>query len=241
MAAERAGKQGMIFDYGGTLDSRGEHWSHVIRRGYKAAGLELDDEVFRRAYVHGERTLAKERHILPHHTFRELMEIKVAIELEALVADGAVEASAAAAAAGIISGYCYESARRCVRESEATLRRFKEAGVPMVLVSNFYGNIHAVLDDFGIGGYFGSVIESAVVGVRKPDPRIFSLGVEALEMEARNVVVVGDSYRKDILPALQTGCRAFWLRGEGWDDSESSILYPDSVQNLGQVADVLLT
>ena len=55
---------------------------------------------------------------------------------------------------------------------------------PLVLVSNFYGNVETVLKDFGIDTYFKEIIESAVVGVSKPDPKIFSLGVEALGLPA---------------------------------------------------------
>ena len=42
-----------------------------------------------------------------------------------------------------------------------------------ILVSNFYGNVNAVLRQFGLDGCFSEVIESAVVGVRKPDPEIW--------------------------------------------------------------------
>ena len=66
----------------------------------------------------------------------------------------------------------------------------------MVLVSNFYGNVQAVLADFNLLQYFESIIESAVVGVRKPDPQIFRLGVDALGMKPEEVLVVGDSYKK---------------------------------------------
>ena len=61
---------------------------------------------------------------------------------------------------------------------EHLARRF-----PLVLVSNFYGNIHTILRDFRLE-YFQAVVESAVVGVRKPDPQIFRLGVEALGLPA---------------------------------------------------------
>jgi len=90
----------------------------------------------------------------------------------------------------------------------------------MVLVSNFYGNIGVVLDEFGLDGLFAQVVESAVVGVRKPDPAIFRIGVEALQMEPRQVVVVGDSLRKDIVPAKQIGCQTVWIEGEGWTDEK---------------------
>lgn len=65
-----------------------------------------------------------------------------------------------------------------------------------MLVSNFYGNIQSVLKDFELDDFFSDVIESSVVGVRKPDPTIYRLGVEALKLPAENVLVVGDSFRK---------------------------------------------
>ena len=64
-----------------------------------------------------------------------------------------------------------------------------------------------MLGEFGFDGLFQTVIESAVVGIRKPDPRIFLLGVEALGLKAEEVSVVGDSLEKDIIPAHKAGCR----------------------------------
>ena len=89
----------------------------------------------------------------------------------------------------------------------------------MVLVSNFYGNIATVLKEFKLDGIFNTIIESAVVGVRKPDPKIFTLGVEALKMQPDEVVVVGDSMDKDIIPASKAGCHTVWFKGEGWTDA----------------------
>ena len=58
--------RGIIFDYGGTIDSRGVHWSEIIWDGYCEAGADrvMNKEQFREAYVHGERELARVRHIL---------------------------------------------------------------------------------------------------------------------------------------------------------------------------------
>ena len=100
---------------------------------------------------------------------------------------------------------------------------------PLVLVSNFYGNIDTVLKDFQIDHLFGSIIESAVVGVRKPDPLIFKLGVEKLNVPTENIVVIGDSYDKDIVPATNIGCQTIWLKSIGWsaykgNETASSII-----------------
>ena len=65
--------KGIIFDYGGTLDSRGDHWSEVILKGYLAAGLDIERDLFREAYVHAERALAKHPYIRPDHNFLDLL------------------------------------------------------------------------------------------------------------------------------------------------------------------------
>ena len=99
----------------------------------------------------------------------------------------------------------------------------------MVLVSNFYGNIKKVLQEFGFDSLFKQVVESTVVGIRKPDPRIFLLGVKALGFQPTEVAVVGDSLYKDIGPARQIGCHTIWFRGEGWSVQKSDEIIPDRV------------
>ena len=83
--------KGIIFDYGGTIDSRGVHWSEVIWDGYKDARINIDKETFREAYVYAERELARVRHILPHHNFHDLLLIKMRIELTHLAEGGHID------------------------------------------------------------------------------------------------------------------------------------------------------
>ena len=231
--------KGIIFDYGGTLDSRGDHWSEVLWRGYVEAGAEVDKAAFRDAYVYAERELARTRHILPQHDFRDVLLIKVGIELEYLANAGNLRrCSDSTALVQKIAGYGYDAARCCIEEARGVLETLY-ARYPLVLVSNFYGNIESVLADFGISRYFKTVIESAVVGVRKPDPRIFQLGVEALGLSPEEVLVVGDSYKKDILPAESIGCRVAWLKGKGWSDDEDAIVHPAVIADLSDVVTLL--
>ena len=112
-------------------------------------------------------------------------------------------------------------------------------GHPMMLVSNFYGNIDEVLRDYGIRDYFKGIIESAVVGVRKPNPTLFRLGVDALELNPDEVLVVGDSLRKDIEPAEHLGCDVLWLKGKGWTDDEDRQTHPHTITHVTQVLDYL--
>ena len=68
--------------------------------------------------------------------------------------------------------------------------------------------------------FFTQIVESAVVGVRKPDPQIYALALKAVACAAEEVVVIGDSYEKDMVPAKSLGCHTIWLKGEGWVKSE---------------------
>jgi len=223
--------KGIIFDYGGTIDSRGDHWSEVILKAYVASGIKVGVEEFRDAYVYAERELARVRHILPHHNFLDLLQIKMRIEMDRLAGQGFMTADDARRLAPDVARRCYDAARACIEEARPVLATLA-ARFPMVLVSNFYGNVEAVLADFDLRRYFGSIVESAVVGVRKPDPAIFALGVEALGMPAANVLVVGDSFRKDIVPARALGCQVAWLKGKGWTADEDAMTDPDMIPSL---------
>ena len=76
-----------------------------------------------------------------------------------------------------IAEWCYAYAHQAINQARPILRQLAER-YPMVLVSNFYGNIESVLHDFELDNLFGSIVESAVVGVRKPNPAIFQMGVD---------------------------------------------------------------
>ncbi len=229
--------QGIIFDYGGTIDSRGEHWSEVIWRGWQAVGISVDKTVFRDCYVYAERALAAERIILPGDDFLQLMRKKVGVELSHLIRirPGSVDAGHIPVLAEDIAACCDASARECISEARPVLEALS-ARFPMVLVSNFYGNVDSVLRAYDLRRYFRGVIESAVVGVRKPDPRIFMLGVVALGLQPEQVLVVGDSLRKDILPAQSIGCKVAWLKGKGWTPEEDAATHPSQISSLRDLA-----
>ncbi len=226
--------RGIIFDYGGTLDSRGVHWSEVLWQGYQQAGVPIDKETFRTAYVEGERALARERIILPQDNFHTLLRKKVALEIEYLPDN--YDEPTRSKWVDEIAAFCDQAARQCIEDARPTLEWLHER-YPMMLVSNFYGNIDEVLRSYGIRDLFKGIIESAVVGIRKPNPTLFKLGVDALEIPAQEVLVVGDSLRKDIVPAEQLGCHVLWLKGKGWTNEEDRQTHPHTITAIHEIMD----
>lgn len=223
--------KGIIFDYGGTIDSFGDHWSEVIFDGYKACGLNVDKQEFRQSYVYAERELARVRHIFPQHTFLDLMQIKMRLELTDLALRGIIPSASIEGKSDRIARYCYDRARQACQAVKPVIEALA-ARYPLMLVSNFYGNVESVIRDMGIRDYFRGIIESAVVGVRKPDPRIFMLGVVALGLKPEEVLVVGDSFRKDIEPAMSIGCQVAWIKGKGWTPEEDAHTHSSIIPNL---------
>jgi putative hydrolase of the HAD superfamily len=228
--------QGIIFDYGGTLDSRGVHWSEVLWQGYQHASVPIDKETFRTAYVEGERALARERIILPQDNFHTLLRKKAALEISYLP----VQPDEVTRHQWVeqIAAYCDNAARSCIDEARPILEQLHDR-FPMMLVSNFYGNIDEVLRDYDIRHFFKGIIESAVVGIRKPNPTLFRLGVDALEMQPEQVLVVGDSLKKDIQPAEQLGCQVLWLKGKGWTEAEDRQTHPHTITKIAQVLEYI--
>lgn len=207
--------KGLLFDYGGTIDSNGMHWAEVIWMAYEALNVPVGKADFRQAYVFGERALGKNPIVQPEHTFRDMLVIKSNLQLDWLCEQNLLIATNKAALAEELAEWCYTYARRAIENARPVLEALHE-NYPFVLVSNFYGNIESVLKDFDLHSFFPVIVESAVVGVRKPDPQIFRLGLDAIGLPAENCVVIGDSYDKDIVPATTLGCQTIWLKSIGW-------------------------
>lgn len=210
--------KGIIFDYGGTIDSNGVHWGEVIWLGYQEFHIPISKDIFREAYVFAERTMGKTLLVMPKHNFLDMMEIKLNLQMMWLFEQGFIhDKEKLQQDSKAIAFWCYGNAKHTVNMARPIIERLSKQ-YPLILVSNFYGNISAVLKDFELDSLFMWIVESAVVGIRKPNPAIFKLGVEKLQLPADTIAVIGDSYDKDIVPAASIGCQTIWLRNTGWSE-----------------------
>ena len=172
--------QGVIFDYGGTIDTNSCHWAEVLWTKYMEHQVPVDKESFREAYVFGERALAKYPFVQPWHNFHDVLSIKTKLQVEWLAEqrklpmDELQLQSYAVKVADSCYGYVLDILQVTRPVVKELAKRYR-----LVLVSNFYGNIQTILKDFGLLDFFDEIIESSVVGVRKPDPAIYRLGVDA--------------------------------------------------------------
>ncbi len=197
--------KGILIDFGGTIDSDGIHWFNAFSDAY-AIVADIPKELLWNAYVHTERTLGRNPIIQPTDTFCKTLQTKIALQTEYLQTKGIT-----ITAQDAILDTCYNKVVKHISTVSKPVLERLSAQYPMVLVTNFYGNMHTVLQEFGLSNLFKDVVESSVVGVRKPDPQIFRLGVQALGLEPQETVMIGDSPDKDILPAQSIGCQTIQI------------------------------
>ena len=88
------------------------------------------------------------------------------------------------------------------------LQALRGRGYLLGVISNSDGRIEALLESVGLAGYFEFVLDSAVAGVEKPDPRIFRMALDRLGLEPAEALYVGDIYVIDVEGARAAGMRA---------------------------------
>lgn len=197
----------IIFDFGGTLDTNGVHWSHKFQDAYAAQKILIPRDQFIEAYIFAERNVNNV--ISRNDSFFKTLYSKISLQLEYINSHNLFE--------GVlncdvkeITKHCYNDVIKTMDISKKLLlylgKRFK-----LGIASNFYGNLETVLDEFSIKEYFTYIFDSTIEGIRKPNPEVFALTARKLESINEKIIVVGDSYSKDIEPAKQIGCGTVWL------------------------------
>jgi putative hydrolase of the HAD superfamily len=89
-------------------------------------------------------------------------------------------------------------------------RELAADGVHVGVISNSEGHIAELFAEIGIADAFAAIIDSGVVGIDKPDRRIFDLALAQLGGgEPR--VHIGDSWNADVIGALGAGWRPVWF------------------------------
>ena len=112
---------------------------------------------------------------------------------------------------------------------EVAYEHFAEAGVwelypevPEVLeqlrphfqfavISNFDGRLRFILQHLGISNYFSYIFISSELGADKPDPEIFRRALNLIDLNANEVLHVGDDPERDWKAAKAAGLSVFRL------------------------------
>jgi putative hydrolase of the HAD superfamily len=194
-------------DFGGTLDSDGGHWLDRFWAIYPQIGLtQLPKKNIKEAFYWADLQ-AETDAPMRSAGLREMTDRHVAWQFQKLgLIDPEKEAMAAAA--------FYRPSERILHRNRRVLEQLSLAGYKMGIVSNFYGNVDVLCKEALLTPFLNTILDSAVVGLRKPDPAIFQLALSQLKLTAAQVGFVGDSFERDMIPAKALGMRTYWLIGD---------------------------
>lgn len=93
--------------------------------------------------------------------------------------------------------------------------RLRAAGVKIGIISNWDTRLERIFDGLGLLSLVDAVVSSAVVGLHKPDPRIFELACKRVHVRPEACAHVGDHYYADVLGARAVGMRAVLIDRHG--------------------------
>jgi putative hydrolase of the HAD superfamily len=111
------------------------------------------------------------------------------------------------------------------------LARLRAAGIRLGIVSNSDGRVEQALTIAGLRDYFDVVVDSALVGVEKPNPVIFQTALDALGVAPEEALYIGDLYEVDVLGARAAGIEAVLLTSTS-PDSERPCRTAGSIDEL---------
>ena len=195
----------ILFDMGGTLDGDGLHWLDRFLALYKSFGVELARESIREAFDEAERRSALDETIASSN-LAQMIRLHVKWQLAHLgLMDAGLEHH-------LVEGFI-DPARLAAAENTQVLATLAERGFELGVVSNGCGNVERLCADFGYAPFLSVIIDSRRVGLFKPDPAIFLHAAEKLGRDPGMMMMVGDSFDRDVLPAKKAGMKTAWLEG----------------------------
>lgn len=193
----------VLFDFGGTLDADGIPSVGQFLHAYRLAGGYRTADEFETIFRESDRQLA-EHPAIRTFGFRDTVAAQSRL-LAALVSNNE-QLDPTRIAATI-----YDDVRGAVTRNRHVLQALKASGIRSAVVSNFTGNLASWLAELDLASVIDLVIDSAVVGVRKPDPAIFRLALEQLHVLPAQALMVGDNPFADIRAAAEIGMATCWL------------------------------
>jgi putative hydrolase of the HAD superfamily len=191
----------ILFDMGGTLDGDGQHWLDRFAALYRKFGVELPRETFDEA----ERRANNDDEIATAD-FQRMIELHVKWQLAHLgLTNPALKES-------LIKSFS-EPVREAAAANVGLLAELVERGFVLGVVSNGCGNVDKLCADFGYTPFLSTIVDSRRVAVSKPDPAIYVLAAQDLGLPPEKIMMVGDSFDRDVRPAKKIGMKTAWLEG----------------------------
>ncbi len=237
----------VLFDLGSTLIYFDATWPEITLEMNQAligalreAGYKDIDELFAIEY----RLRVREYQAQDSNEFREFT---MAYILTALLQEKGYPPPGEEVIAAVLKRMFLVSQAHWIPEADAipTLETLRDQKYRLAIVSNAGddADVQTLINNAGIRGYFDYIITSAAAGVRKPNPKIFEMALQALGARPQEAVMVGDTLGADILGAQNAGMPGIWISrraSPSLTDAHAETIVPDvEIKTLLELPEVL--
>ena len=238
----------LLFDLGDTLIYfSGENWERMLAESNRQlgrrlveAGLQLDEEAFVAAFSHRMRQYYAERE-------REFIEHTTAYILRSLLAEWGYPDPPDNLVRQAVQAMYTSSQRYWQVENDTlpTLETLRRQGYRLGIISNSADdhNTQSLIDAAGIREYFDFILSSSTAGIRKPNPRIFQMALEKMQVRPERTAMIGDVLGADVLGARNAGIFSIWITRRadkpGNRDHLDTIMPDATIETLSELPDLL--
>lgn len=201
-----SGLKGALLDAGGTLFRVKYTRADRLGRFLREAGFDPDPEALERVTLEADlefnwpepnvRTQAEEQRLWRAYCRRVLSALKLP------TSPGLVRRLAEAAD--------YLNFLELFPDTVPALEAWRRRGLRLGILSNAAPSFREAIDRLGLTAYFDVIIISAEVGLAKPDPAIFDLGLGRLGLQPEEAFFVDDLPRH-VRAAREVGLRGFLI------------------------------
>lgn len=96
-------------------------------------------------------------------------------------------------------------------ETLPVLAELRRLGLKIGAVSNWSTDLPEKLESLGLLPFLDTLVVSDIVGFHKPQPQIFELALDSLQVPAEATLHVGDDWDADVEGARSVGITPVWL------------------------------
>ena len=240
----------LIFDFGGTLDGNGTHWLERTYQFIQKHHPEITHEQFDQAdratiseFAFGDASV--------EWSYQDGSMLPVGAVANREAAKCSLHETVDAIGTGIfkrlelseelkdeyVDWFC-NSATENLTDNRNWLKKLY-GNYKLGVISNNFGNTQGWCNDYQLTPLLDVIIDSTVLGVAKPDSRIFNAALTELNVSPSEAIYVGDSYSADMVGAKAVGMWTAWMIGNQQKECPNLSVVDVQLNHLHELTDFL--
>jgi putative hydrolase of the HAD superfamily len=222
----------LFFDVGDTLIRAHPSWAGVYRQGLLESGIDISEKDLERALLHETQAGAWWNIEDPFEATEENSWQRIVAFDRAVLARLGHSDLSPDVFRKVEDSFARRSAWYVFPDVMPALDALRANDIRLCVISNFVWGAPELIHDLELARHFESLVISARVGFQKPNPGIFNVALERMNVAPQAAWHVGDSYRADVVGARRVGINGVLIDRSGSDAARSREQHEDPQLNV---------